>query len=260
VFASIRRTQKLSFLDYIYTAKVQLNLITAIDFTGSNGEVYNASSLHHVSDKTRNEYEICIEEVGSRVCPYDSDQQFPVYGFGCQVDGEVNHAFALTLDPENPSVTGLQGILDAYHNALRSPFVKLSGPTLFEPIIRLAAQQSLAAWAADRTYTILLILTDGTIQDMQRTIETIVEVSDHPLSILIVGVGPADFASMKILDGDQVRLRARNGGLAKRDIVNFVQFAVWKNNPEELGSVLLEEIPAQVSDFCESHKVPAVRD
>jgi hypothetical protein len=38
-------------------------------------------------------------------------------------------------------------------------------------------------------YSILLILTDGLITDMQKTIDTIVAASDKPLSIIIVGVG-----------------------------------------------------------------------
>jgi hypothetical protein len=38
-----------------------------------------------------------------------------------------------------------------------------------------------------------LILTDGIINDMQKTIDEIVRGSDLPLSIIIVGVGEADF-------------------------------------------------------------------
>lgn len=48
----------------------------------------------------------------------------------------------------------------------------------------------------------MLILTDGIINDMQKTIDQIVRGSSLPLSIIIVGVGEADFASMDILDAD----------------------------------------------------------
>jgi hypothetical protein len=41
------------------------------------------------------------------------------------------------------------------------------------------------------------------------------------LSIVIVGVGSADFTNMNILDGDDVRLKNSKGVLAKRDIVQF---------------------------------------
>jgi hypothetical protein len=47
-----------------------------------------------------------------------------------------------------------------------------------------------------------LIITDGIINDMNDTIDQIVRGSSLPLSIIIVGVGDADFTSMDRLDAD----------------------------------------------------------
>lgn len=52
-------------------------------------------------------------------------------------------------------------------------------------------------------YYILLITTDGLINDMQDTITEIVKASSLPLSIIIVGVGNEDFTAMEILDADE---------------------------------------------------------
>ena len=49
---------------------------------------------------------------------------------------------------------------------------------------------------------ILLIITDGIINDMKETIDQIVRGSSLPLSIIIVGVGDADFESLDQLDAD----------------------------------------------------------
>ena len=43
---------------------------------------------------------------------------------------------------------------------------------------------------------------DGVITDMDTTIRAIVRARKLPLSIVIVGVGDADFTNMKILDAD----------------------------------------------------------
>ena len=64
----------------------------------------------------------------------------------------------------------------------------------------------------------MLILTDGAIHDMGETIDTIIELSRLPCSVIIVGVGNADFSSMEALDGDGGRLRNHRGEAA-RDIV-----------------------------------------
>lgn len=55
-------------------------------------------------------------------------------------------------------------------------------------------------------FHVLLILTDGIITDMQKTIDQIVESSDLPVAIIIVGVGDADFTSMDTLDADEEAL------------------------------------------------------
>lgn len=68
-------------------------------------------------------------------------------------------------------------------------------------------------------YHILLIITDGAIHDMQATKDLIVEASLYPLSIIIIGVGGADFSMMVELDGDDVILRDSKGRAAARDIV-----------------------------------------
>jgi hypothetical protein len=38
-----------------------------------------------------------------------------------------------------------------------------------------------------------LIITDGVITDFEKTVDQIVKASDKPLSIIIVGVGMAEF-------------------------------------------------------------------
>ena len=47
-------------------------------------------------------------------------------------------------------------------------------------------------------YYILLLLTDGLINDMDNTIDQIVRATSLPISIIIVGVGNEDFTSMDV--------------------------------------------------------------
>ena len=53
--------------------------------------------------------------------------------------------------------------------------------------------------------------------------------SKLPVSIIIVGVGGADFTAMDILDGDDGVLKARTGERCVRDIVQFVPFREFAN-------------------------------
>ena len=58
----------------------------------------------------------------------------------------------------------------------------------------------------------------------------------------------ADFTNMEILDGDDGLLKDQHGNVAKRDIVQFVPFSQFKNNPSMLAAETLREIPGQFVD------------
>ena len=94
------------------------------------------------------------------------------------------------------------------------------------------------------------MLTDGAIHDMPQTIDIICELAEMPCSIIIVGVGNADFSSMEELDGDDGRLRNSRGQELARDIVQFVEFndAIRKG---DLAEQVLKEVPEQVCGYME---------
>lgn len=55
----------------------------------------------------------------------------------------------------------------------------------------------------NRTYSLLIIITDGYCHDMKITKKTCVEMSGMPFSAVVVGVGSSEFADMEILDADE---------------------------------------------------------
>jgi hypothetical protein len=85
-----------------------------------------------------------------------------------------------------------------------------------------------------------MIITDGVISDLQATIDQIVRGSDLPLSIVIVGVGSADFSSMDVLDADDTPLYSRKFRKnMSRDIVQFVPFEDFKRDTYKLAKETL---------------------
>ena len=73
---------------------------------------------------------------------------------------------------------------------------------------------------------------------MNQTVDKIIQASNLPLSIIIVGVGNADFSNMNTLDGDN-GLYGSNGMRAQRDIVQFVPFRDVGMNGDVLARELL---------------------
>ena len=75
----------------------------------------------------------------------------------------------------------------------------------------------------------LLLLTDGAVTDVEATREAVVRASHLPMSVIIVGVGGADFKAMEQLDADRGPLQTRSGEAAARDIVQFVPYRRFQN-------------------------------
>ncbi|KAL7551847.1 hypothetical protein ACHAWF_015046 [Thalassiosira exigua] len=234
------QTKPPTFVDYI-SGNCELSMCVAIDFTGSNGDPRRPGTLHHFGrDGQMNGYEKAISAVGGILAKYDSDQMFPVWGFGAKYAGVVRHCFQVG---QSQAVHGVAGILEAYKSVFKTPLV-MSGPTVFTEVISLAAAEARSRQEKHPlSYTILLLLTDGAVTDVEATKQTLASVADAPLSIVIVGIGNADFSAMQFLD-DFERRNSLN-----RDIVQFVQFNLHQHNKTSLTRATLEEIPDQVVQF-----------
>jgi len=189
--------------------------------------------------------------VGEILTYYDTDKLVPVYGFGARLKGsrEVSHCFPLTGNPQNHEVYGVKGIVDIYRKTLGSD-IKLFGPTIFSELINTASDfAKLHTTQQTQKYYILLIITDGVINDFEATKEALVNASELPLSIVVVGVGNSDFGNMVYLDSDFSVLLG-GGKTATRDILQFVQFNKYRDRHYSiLAKETLAEIPDQLLSF-----------
>ncbi|CAN0027201.1 unnamed protein product [Ectocarpus sp. 4 AP-2014] len=182
-------TPQPSFFDYI-AGGMQIAFTVAIDYTASNGDPSQAGTLHYhdPTGQTNNEYGQAIQSVGGVLEYFDDDRRFPLFGFGgCPVyRAPASHCFAVNGNENDPEVEGIAGVLDLYHQSLT--LVQLSGPTLFAPVISQAASLAASTMTKDPSqqyYTILLLITDGVICDMENTVEAIVAAADYPFSMVM---------------------------------------------------------------------------
>jgi hypothetical protein len=239
------------FVDYI-SGGCELQMSVAIDFTGSNGDPRQPGTLHYIhQDGQLNDYEKALSAVGSIVAKYDQDQKFPVWGFGAKYSGVIHHCFQCGQEAE---ARGISGILEAYRGTFETGLT-MSGPTIFSEVINLAAARARSKQEASRRigqqyYEILLILTDGAVSDINGTKQAISAASDAPLSIVIIGIGNADFSSMQFLDDFQSQ-EAGSG----RDICQFVEFSRHASNKISLTQATLDEIPDQLVEYFVSRGI-----
>ena len=137
----------------------QMNLILAIDYTGSNRDPRLPESLHYIHVPC-NEYMSALQSVGAILLEYDHDKSVPMFGFGGAINSVTSHCFPLTFNDAAPEVHGMDGMVRAYVNSFQ--YVGLSGPTIFEAVIRRATSMALhtASTPGALSYTVMLLITE----------------------------------------------------------------------------------------------------
>ena len=246
-----------SFLDYI-DAGLNMNLIIGVDFTGSNGDPKDRGSLHYIGDGKNNQYLNAIYEVGRILLNFDTDKEVPLFGFGAvwpKYSKNVSHWFALNENYFRPEVSGIEGIAEWYKNVLNQ--VTFSGPTYFSRMLKMWNDMVQYEYAKNKLkYYIFLILTDGAIHDVDDTVDCIVESSSLPISIIIVGIGNADFSTMDFLDADDSPLfSTKYQKFQERDNVQFVEYNKYKHSDQLLARQTLEELPRQMLEFYRKRNI-----
>ncbi len=232
-----------TFQDYIKSGW-RLDFYVAIDLTSSNGDPRIPGTLHYQNPTALNDYEETIVSIGTAIAPYTVGESMAttVWGFGCKFDGVVRHIFQ--CGSENP-VYGVDGILRAYKAVFMSDLT-MSGPTCLDQVLQAAAVQARKHQQAQvPVYSVLLIITDGISQDLQETKRKMEMYSSLPLSVLIVGVGRADFGSMH--------------ELASFSNVTVCEFRQHQHDPRSLGKGVLKHLPGQILQYMRRNKISSRR-
>ncbi|KAI4366893.1 hypothetical protein MLD38_022698 [Melastoma candidum] len=227
------------------------NLIVGIDFTKSNewtgARSFHRRSLHHIGDGF-NPYEQAISIIGKTLAAFDEDNLIPCFGFG---DASTHDQDVFSFYPDDRYCNGFEEVLSRYREMV--PHLRLAGPTSFAPVIEMATT---IVEQSGGQYHVLLIIADGQVTrsadtersrfspQEQKTIDAIVQASNFPLSIILVGVGDGPWDMMHKFD-DNIPARAFDNF----QFVNFTEI-MSKNVPlsrkeTEFALSALMEIPSQ---------------
>jgi hypothetical protein len=171
----------------LISSGLRLKLSIGIDFTGSNGHPLDQNTLHCIIDDKPNDYERVIRSIGNILSNYNNEKLYPVYGFGALLnnyDQVASMCFNINFQ-NNPEIYSIDNVLKVYRQNLEK--LTFSGPTYFSPILNKVINDIKRKDKKNNIeYNILMILTDGVIDDIQETIDALVEGSFLPLSVIII--------------------------------------------------------------------------
>eukprot|EP01026_Neomeris_dumetosa_P068695 TRINITY_DN6741_c0_g2_i1.p1 TRINITY_DN6741_c0_g2~~TRINITY_DN6741_c0_g2_i1.p1 ORF type:complete len:470 (-),score=61.00 TRINITY_DN6741_c0_g2_i1:234-1643(-) len=257
---SNHRFQSLSQIqqELIQIGMDNLNMVIGVDFTKSNAwtgkHSFGGQNLHSIIPDGLNPYEQAISIIAKTLPDFDEEPKIPCYGFG---DVTTHDKSVFCFNQDDQPCIGLEGVLARYRSIV--PNLQMSGPTSYGPIIRQAIRRVIES---GYEYHLLLILADGQVtgrpdesdgqlsQQEQDTISAVVEASNYPLSIVVIGIGDGPWEHMSLID-DQISRR-------KFDNLHFVNFTAimgrGKPGRREANFALmaLMEIPEQQQFIIEN--------
>ncbi|KAK6175295.1 hypothetical protein SNE40_013787 [Patella caerulea] len=219
------------------------NLIFGVDYTASNynqgKKTFGGKYLHKIDPDCLNPYQLVIQVLGKTLHSFASDGSIPAFGFG-DMRTKDRSIFALNT---NGLCSGFEDVLKIYNQV--TPNVHPSGPTNFAPLIYQAISIVKATSEPKHKYHILVIVADGQVTSEQATIQAIVDASNYPLSIIMVGVGDGPWDTMDEYDH---KLPAR-----KFDNFEFVDYHKVTSNTSTPDAAFalhaLKEIPDQYREI-----------
>ncbi|VDM55840.1 unnamed protein product [Angiostrongylus costaricensis] len=222
-----------SFLDYIVSG-TQLHYEVAVDFS------YGFSDI----DQQRFDVELqmAIRAIGGILRDYTPNRLFPAFGMGAKIPPTFHetHEFHLNFNVD-PTCRGLDGIIDAYRKA--QALVTPIKTSKFTPIVALATRMSHRSGFRGLHYHVLVIFTRGTPTDIKELSASLTSASSAPLSVVIVGIGSADFSQLVKLAS-----RRREGtrtGVSSAEIRS------------RIAQKALCTIPQQMTDFMHAANIAA---
>lgn len=212
-----------------------------------------------------------VEDLVEILIKHECQNRCGFYGYGARIGGSRFPVFAVNQNERHPAVKSKSEAIEQLKK-LGTHLVP-EEPTRISPVIQKALimckhQDRLKA---NKVYTLLVILTDGEISDTQDTVDSIVEASSFPISIVFVALKGASYDSLDYLTSGQEksdlkkataksanepqknepkknlsRLTDSKGKMGVRKITTLVNYSSHKDNLSDLEDAVLKAIPLQM--------------
>ena len=237
-------TEKKTILNYLLN-NLTINLGIGIDFTRSNLVPSELDSLHNISKGIPNNYEKIILSLGKILSQYNPSKNFPVFGFGAFIDLKSNDCFNINFQID-PNINTIEKVIEEYHKCINK--IEFSGPTNVFPILNRFVNK-IKNDKIINNYNIFLLLTDGLIDDMNNAIDILIESSNYPISVIIVGIGDENFDQMEFFNQDSFPMISRKNIKRIRCSVKFLNFSKFNNNENLLCQSIMEFLYNDIIEY-----------
>jgi len=223
---------------------IKLNTFLAFDFSDGPNKQPRKTSIDN--------YSKIISNLIHKIYFYAKQQSIYLYGFGAEFNNHDVDLFNLNDGDDLPiSLDKVGRVFSSKQNSIK-PKKKI----ILSKLIRKITKIIFKLYEA-RNYNVLFLflreIPDN--NDKQEIIDSLIEASYLPLTIIIIGEGNNDFNQLKEFFGDKVN-EASSGMIKNRDNILFTDFYNnFNENEESFTQCCLEELSKQMIEFYDLIKV-----
>ena len=228
-------TIKYSLFDYIKSG-LKLNIFMAIDMSNKN-----------YINQIKKAIKSCGNILSYYTCTETKEPIFKVYCFGAKFKNSNNIFFNLNLQ-ETPDIIFLKNVTKKYVEFFNSnkDKIELNNNINFFPLIK-HVYNEIKKKKNPIEYNIFFIITSNNPNDTKETINTLIECSNLPLSIVIIGVGK----NLELLNNliNNIKAMSNISIEKRRNLIKFISFDKIGFDEIKLSNIFLKEIAKQIVEY-----------
>ena len=233
--------KKKNYLFDYFKSGVKLSCFISADFSNSKNNLSK--------DLTNDNYKLIIKRISEYIAVYTKSHKFYAYGFNAKVrkSSSKETVFNLDISQKNSTNQTMEKVRENFEKCITENLIIPENNIILSNLIKKITNDIYNAYEL-RFYNVSFIIIRGVLDknDIEKTIDAIIESSYLPLTIIIIGVGKNDYSQMKKIFGKKHKFSSL--GMQKmRDNVKFTSLIDdFSNDVDILISWCLGELSKQI--------------
>lgn len=251
-----------SLLDYL-NGNFHIYTIFALDFSEKSGKYDTPSSLHYSTANGTSYYDSMLKSCLSVLNPYADDSFYHVYGQGFSFINEPKNKgifnenmFPINLKTNNPSIE-LSDIQKTYNSFLKQiePAKNLNLSFTLKNI-NSKIKEDIEGYEDElNEYNLLIDIVGGDLDDKDDFVNEIIQSSNLPLSIIIIGLGKGPFTQLEQIEKNFMNLKNGEGNKPSRKCFKFVSYFNSEKNFQNTTKNAVIDLPEEILNFLTLHNI-----
>jgi len=226
---------KFTIFDYLKSG-IKLSIFISFDFSNSN----NQQSISETNNIILN----ILKNISNRISNYLFEKTFHAYGFGGTFNNENNSIFNVNMNENDSSINTYEKVFESYNNCLNK--IISNNKIYLSPLIKTITKEILNLSEVKNYNISFIFIKDIINDDIQELINTIIDSSYLPLTIIIVYIGKNNLKKSFVPLISNIKL--------KKMRENILFTSLYENHKSDIDEMIewcLKEMVKQMLNFYE---------